>query len=274
MCFQISSFKFHAVSGTVRPAGPRFHAKSRTRRSSLLGVFIIALILVAVAAPGRVFRRWSSATQSTRALEAVGGAIAYEAPVVVNEGKGALVILGFESPAEDVARTLARVFKLDSLVFAGGAMGFATASSDGVTLRLLLLQLPGQSMTLVFKIEQTAEEARRSAAPPARHLLDALPAYAPSEPALFLRDEGTGFSLASARTRSSPAAVLEFYRNRLPRLGWTPALAPRTADGTTPTRSSLLVFHRGPNLCCVYAEAAAESGETRITLLHKQQAMK
>ena len=234
------------------------------------------LILSATVSPAKVFLRWSSATQSTRALESAGGKVAYEAPVTINGGKGALVVLGFDRQPQEVARILERTFKLDSLTFGGGSMGFASAASEGVAVRFLFVQSSEVSKTLLFKIEQTAEEFKRSAAPPARHLLEAVPACPQSEPAFFLQDEEAGMSLAVATTRTSPASVMNFYRSQLPRLGWTPALAPRSGAPQPPAvnDSPLQVFVRGPEMCTVFVESSGDTGETRITLLHKRQGMK
>ncbi len=234
-----------------------------------LETLVVLLLLIPGFASARVFRLWRTAAQSTRAMEAAGGKILYEAPITINEGKGHLALFSFESAAEDVVRTLRRVFLLDSLAFAGGSLGLASVSAkEENQIRLLLVHLPGESHTLVFKVEQSREEAERSARPPSRHLFQALPGYEPSEPRFFVTDESRGFTLQVASTQDPPASVLNFYRNRLPDLDWVPVLAGPSPWPTVPPSSSLLLFVRGSELSGVFSDSA--SGKTRITLFHKR----
>jgi hypothetical protein len=232
-------------------------------------VFALSLAILP-AAQARVFFRWGARDPSARALAEAGGRLAYQSKVRINNGAGDLSVFGFEASLDDVARDLRRLFGLPPSAFAGGSFATANATSEGRHLRFILLQPSSRVQTLVFKIEQSAEEHRASGQPPTGHLLTEVPPFPGSVPSFYMLDDSTSTAIAIASTTAAAGEVHDFYRSRLAAEGWQPAL-PGTAG---PTAGGAVVYLRGPEICCCYADTGRDGGATRITLLHKRQGVK
>jgi len=245
--------------------------KHRARKHLAL---ICALLVCSVAgSSARVFLRWGAASQSTRALQGLGGKIAYEATVIINGGKGDLAVFNFDRAPSDLMTELRKTFGVKQFGFAQGNTAITTFGAGNRMVRLIALRLGGADRTLVFKIEQSRTEFRLSNARPSTHLLSRLPAYPGSEPEFFVKDENTASSLAISTGDGSPEDVREFYSTRLTAAGWTSALAPK---GRTPgllENQSMAVYLKDRHICCVMV-SPDRAGTSRITLLHKTQGMK
>lgn len=220
----------------------------------------LGLLLAAPLAQGKVFWRWRGGS-SADAIEALGGRVAYEAPVRLNDGKGHLTALGFKAPLQDTWQQLGRLFGKQHFKPARRELAITSLEHQGRRLRLVALaSAPGE--TLVFAFEQSPSEAARSKRPPSSPMLESIPDYPASRPTFLAVDERTRGSLAISETADDPGSVMAFYRSRLSSTGWTAALP---EPGRPP---SLFVYTRGPQLCCVLVTPRA--GGHQIAVLHKE----
>lgn len=241
------------------------------KKPLFLFVALMAMMVTALVSQGRVFFRWGAAAQSLHALEALGGTLVYEAPVSINGGKGQLTVFSFEKRIDDVAGELTRAFGMTGYHYAGGTMGYGSVSANGQTRTLVAIQLGEPLRTIVFHTEQSDEESRRSASPPTGPLLTDIPEFPGSTPVFSARDENAGMGMAISRTQTGEAEVRQALDMALAGEGWKSAFP--TAGGTAPN-SSLKVYLKQQQVCCVLVDASERQGETRITILHKRRGMK
>jgi hypothetical protein len=230
----------------------------------------VAVFSAVPPAHARVFFRWGARDSDVRALTESGGRLAFQSKVRINNGGGGLSVFGFEAAIEDVARDMRRLYGLPPTALTGGSFTSAEAVADGRHLRLILLRPGSRVQTLLFRIEQSAEDHRASGQPPQTHLLTEVPPFPGSLPSFYMLDASTSTSIAIAATTASAAEVHAFYRSSLAADGWQPALpgmGPAPAPGA-------VVYLRGPEICCCYADTGRDGGATRITLLHKRQGVK
>lgn len=268
-----------------------FYLKDEMRKMKKYGkFFLIATVLSAmtIVCDARVFLRWGSRAQSTMAIEASGGKMAYETSVVVNGGKGQLTVFSFDRAISEVIRQLSKIFNTDNFNYCRKTMGYALIDSGDTVLRLIVISLDDYRQTLVFKIEQSASEFKASIKPPDRHLMKTIPGYPGSEPVFFAKDENTRMSMAISKTQSAPAGVCDFFESRLISSGWRPALVAgsalhhnKTASGTgmegisdALRGSGMAIYLKGMEICCVLVDSSEVTGENRITILHKQPGVK
>jgi len=243
-------------------------------RSPFTVLFLVLLVLaLPAAAPARVFSRWTAGAHTARALAAAGGETLYRAKVTVNNGRGELTVFGFDEPLARVTGTLARSFDLPAFAKAEGDLAVASCRSGDRVVRLVAARLFAGGRTLLFALEQSEDQARASRAPPAGNRLGAVPAYPGSEPLFFVKDEKTRAALAVSRTDSGSREVQAFLAGRLADAGWTPvfpASGPGVADVETP---AMKVYLRNESVCCLLVQPLPGATGSRITLLHKPDAM-
>lgn len=238
------------------------------RRFGLLWLCLSALFQAP--AEARVFLRWGAGRHAARTLEALGGKSAYESAITLNGGKGDLRVYTFTRSPRDVAQALEKAFGVSGLSSGEDSMALATVRSRGMVLRLIVVQLPGRDITLVFAVEQSEEEFARSSSPPDDASIGTIPAY-PGSRALFrAEDLGSQTALVVSEARAPAADVRAFYRSRLKAEGWEPALPPPNGPGAEPP---LGVYLRSGQICCVLAEEKGFRGETRATILYKTEAI-
>lgn len=238
---------------------PASHATARLAAIGLLLVFVLS-------ADARVFRRWSAHTRGDRVLLSAGGWAAYEAKVTLNGGQGRLAVFGFDRPIGEVARALGRAFDTRSLApGAGGSMSIGVVRASGRVLRLVLVEPDAGKGTVVFQFDQSATEAARSRTPPRDPIHD-LPSYPDAETQFYVRDEAARADFAVFLSDAQLSDVAGFYARQLESEGWRQPLPLPPAAAARPR---MLVFERGPSVCCVYIAHSGISGRTQIALLRK-----
>ncbi|MEK7270756.1 MAG: hypothetical protein AAB215_07450 [Planctomycetota bacterium] len=242
-----------------------------TRKCACLAAILAAIMTGAVVCQGRVFFTWGAAAQSLRTLEALGGTLAYQASVTVNAGKGKLAVFAFRRPIGEVVADVTRAFAIPGFAYGGGSLGYGLVSTNGRALRFVAIRVEAQAQTIVFLVDQSDEERRRSAAPPVEALPAALPAYPGSEPVFYASDENAGMSLAISRARSEPAQVRRAMDSAMESGDWRPA---HPATGAAMPGPGMRVYLKQQEICCVLVDASEKDGESRITVLHKQRGMK
>jgi hypothetical protein len=226
-------------------------------------VVVTALLLAgAVVCHGRVFMRWTSASRSTEAIETLGCKIVYEAAITVNGGEGQITVFGFDKAIGETVVELAKTFGIAKYKFSGGTMAMLSAESDDRVIKLIAVDIGGDNRTLLFKIEQSASDAKLSGAGPTEHLMKAVPFYPDSAPLFYAKNNDTGMSLEISSARVAETSVREFYDSSLSGAGWTSAMPGMN--------SGLAVFHKGSEICCVLVAADDDApGSSKITVLHK-----
>ncbi len=230
----------------------------------------VALAALADRADARVFQRWSAVADARRTLQTAGGRIAYEADIALNGGKGRLCVAAFEENMPSVARRLSQSLGQPIVAGGGGLTVRTVENADGV-LRLVLFALPAYGRTLAVTVSQTAAEAAASARPPERHLLDEVPAYAPSTPRFFCRDEEFQMAVAVAETPDSARTAAASYSAALAAAGWQPV------PPVDPRRGGALgVYARGADLCIAFVNERDPrgGGGSIIAVLHKRRSVK
>jgi hypothetical protein len=234
-------------------------------RSSLLAALCVATVLRASPCSARVFNRWGTAAQSTRALTEAGGRAVYESDVRVNGGRGTLTVMNFETPIRETVGTLAALFQA-RFEFSNGTMATGTAAANGHRLRLILIAPDSPGRTVLFKFDQSAADADASRKPEITPPLPGVGPFPGSAPEFSADDERGGYRFTVSRAAADPAAVEAYFASCLAAAGWavaSPAVPRRT-------EASLRIYTKQSEVCVVQAQASARAGATRITVLHKR----
>lgn len=243
------------------------HAHNPRPRPAAIGacLLLVAGIALFAARPAeaRVFLRWGAAARSTRAIEESGGRAAYTAIVMINGGSGTLTVFSFDRPLAETVAALSAVFA-QRLQYGGGNMATGTIEQDGRSLHLTLLELGRGKQTILFKLEQSAREAKTSRSRDGIESPAGMPAF-PSGRVLFTAaDESGGFRMAVSGAAAQGEAVQSYFAQELQSKGWVPALPAAASD-------AMRTYLRGPELCIVQTQDDSATGQTHITVLQKKQ---
>jgi hypothetical protein len=231
-------------------------------RSTLL------LILLAVTAGNlvhaRVFSRWKGRSDVVGNLTRLGGTVAYEANIELNGGAGRLTVVGFDDALDTVASQIRRIMNLPERAMTSGNSSVHIMEGAATTHRLVLLRFALAGKALAIDIEQTNADFLASRTPPSKHRFKALPPFPGSTPKFFAENADTELQIAVNTTFAPAEAVRQFYDQELRAKGWTASLS--DAQGNT---TSLPLYHRRAELCCVFVAPSESTGIQQITLLHK-----
>ncbi|MEI6787887.1 MAG: hypothetical protein WCL49_05355 [bacterium] len=149
----------------------------------------------------------------------------------------------------------------------GESLGVGQVTRDGRTLRLVTLKSSSEAPLLMVAVAQSVSEAKASQSSEGRHQIDEIPIPSGSRVLSFQRNDDSRTSLERLTVRMATEGVRRYYDAILARDGWSRLLS------ETP-ESGLMVFVKGASVCCVGVGAADSYGESRVTLLHKQGAVK
>ena len=227
----------------------------------------VTIFLVTAACYGKVFWRWDSRTDSSGALEDIGGKIAYSSKINLNGVKGDLAVFYFKRPISDVIAELRRIFNSGKFSFKGGTMQTASIVSGDSLLRFVFVQGGDENSAVVFKIQQDKNEYAESGKLSNRSVMKSLPSFPGSTPVFFGEDENSKMSMAVSETTADSSGVFDYYNTALTGSGWTPF----NTGSRNNRKADINVFIRGPEIACVFVEASGEKNVSRITLLYKKQ---
>jgi hypothetical protein len=228
-----------------------------------LRALLLTTVLTTSVAEARVFWRWKTSGADVPGLEALGGTRAYSSRVTINGAGAQLDVIQFDQPISRVIRQF-RDSVGGTVEFRNGSLARVSQITNQQALQLVLLELENGRRTLVFRMEQTAQEYEQSRQPPAAHPIAELPEYPGSSPLFFVANSDTDLKLLVTEAAALPPDIQRFYRDALTGAGWSPVLP--AARNSTPSR--LVMYQRGPELCGVFVEPDGHT-RGRITLLHK-----
>jgi hypothetical protein len=151
---------------------------------------------------------------------------------------------------------------------AGDGLGIGETTRDGRPVRFVALSPRGDAAPAVAVPVERSEAGRAAAASGGRHEIPGIPLYPGSRvtTSMLNQDTRTAFELVAAP--GAPAEVMAFYETSLRRLGWE---QPFPGGGEA---GRVAVFAKGADLCCVQTRSGSSDGETKVSLLHKQGALK
>jgi hypothetical protein len=239
------------------PFSPRVH-------SALL--IIALLLLIVLPADARVFLRWGTRSQSTRALVQAGGTRCYASSVSINGTPGEVSVLQFPTSLGDTLPALQRLFGKGDFAFQGNSLATAVLLDQRDALRIFALSLGDTSRTLVITIHQTRDDFDSMGTGAANQQIDQLTAYPGSLPRFHAVNHDTGLQFATADSHDGPAAVNAFYHDALRGDGWQPIVSDQSGAAT-----SLPIYLRANELCCIFVTPVdPKTGRHTISMLHKQ----
>ena len=179
------------------------------------------------------------------------GRCLYRAAMQINGGRAEVSVIA----CEGVVDPLRTAFKVEQ------------ATGDGRTVRLVTLKPSPDSPPLMVAVSQSVGEAKASRSSEGRHRIDEIPIPSGARVLSFQRNDESRTSLERLAVRMPADGVRGYYDAILARDGWS-RLFPESREG------GLMVFMKGATVCCVGVGAADSYGESRVTLLHKQGAVK
>jgi hypothetical protein len=179
------------------------------------------------------------------------GRCLYRAAMQINGGRAEVSVIACEGGVAP----LRAAFKVEQ------------ATGDGRTVRLVTLKPSPDSPPLMVAVSQSVGEAKASRSSEGRHRIDEIPIPSGARVLSFQRNDESRTSLERLAVRMPEAGVRGYYDAILARDGWS-RLFPESREG------GLMVFMKGATVCCVGVSAADSYGESRVTLLHKQGAVK
>ncbi len=230
---------------------------------------LLAAVLLLVPADrtrGRVFFTWGRAAHGAATAGQPGWNLAYRSDVRLNGGAGEMEVVGAQMDIAEAARAVESAYRaLGAKVFLLRAQGFAfgVAVWDDRVVRLLLADVGRREECIVFRLDQTRDDFRRSAERPTEHLLTALPVPVGARPRLFAADEGAAMQVEVSETAG--AGALDRLDAQLTSQGWISVLPPDPRRGPP----AATMYLRGSELC-VLQVAPGEGGGAVITRLYKR----
>lgn len=240
-----------------------FISAKRLLRSRIFFLFAIALLYLAYASrsEAKVFTRWKSASKSNKAIESIGGKHAYSADMNINGAPADLVVYGFDDTVENLCARFKHLFPSAHILTAGGGLAVFNAEYNKNILRMVLIQTGAPGTAVAVKLEQDKDSFLKSLSPPERNLLPAGIAELPGSSRIFFAaNNETGMSIGTYRASTDPLAIHAYYEARLSGDGWEPLLTNKT---------SMRVFLKNEQFCCVMVAADNYLNESTITIIHK-----
>ena len=213
---------------------------------------------------GDVFMRLGGSGWN-RSAQGLGASEVYRAQLRINGGGGELTVLGWDSDFASVIARLSRAYGLSPSRFAVGdgmALGVVRNSSHVVK----LLWVDAAPRCVLFRLEQTDDQDVQSGKPPARHMLDSVPAFPASTPAFYMENADTGTGFEMSRAVSDPAAIQAFYGSTLKSDGWT---SPFTTRFAGPVPLPVRVYVKGKEILLISVMSSGRAEGSIISLLRK-----
>ena len=238
------------------------------RASPAASACAFLLLLAIPSAEARVFLRTGGAGSGIVDPGAFGWDTAYQTSMSINGGRAELATWSAPEALSTAVKRLREACQrrnVAALFFASGDLAWGLASGDGRVVRFLLTASGGGRQSLVFAVDQSADDYRLSAQRPTSHLLREVPPFPQSTPDLYVADDGTATAVEISRSPVEPQQIRAHYESALPAAGW--ALAPPQRVGS----ASAAVYVKDNQLCVLLIKSTGFDGGSVITLMHKRQ---
>lgn len=241
------------------------------RRSYLAGLIILVLCLPAALLQARVFRSggWSSGG-SPFAVEEFGRRL-YKTVMRINGGQADVSVASCREGMESVRQRVLAGQGVTSRFAGGETLGLGEIIGLGRVVRLVAL-VPGgdPAAGVVVAVERAQQEDRASRSALAlKHELREMPVIPGSQVTGYMKNEDTRVAWETLLVPASVASAVAYHETTLKQAGWAPVMPLIPSD-----EGGMLLFTKGPDICCVRVKRSDLDGETRVALLHKQGALK
>lgn len=243
------------------------------------GVILCMLLSPALPCHARVYKASTAAEHAVEILQSAGGTLAYETSITLNQGRGRVSVVAFENDIQKVVFRLSGLFQGATVRYGGGSMALLTLTTENRVLRMVVLQPPGQSATIVFSVNQSAAEHAKSKTPPEGIPVDGVPLFPGASLTFLASQDNSRATVAVATAAAGSGDVRRFYRSHMAREGWirvgtaTSSASEVAVEGFL-QRVSMAVFLKPRRVCCVFARSGSSAGSTSITVLHKEYGLK
>lgn len=196
------------------------------------------------------------------------GRCIYQAVMLINGGRADVSVIACAGGEESVREAFKAEEKAGTgHYFPGDSLGVGKATRGGSTLSLVTLKPVPQAPALMVAVAQSDSERRASKPAEVRHQIDEVPVPSGTRVLSCLKNLDTRTALERLSIRMPAEGVRGFYDAFMARNGWS-RLVHASRDG------GLQVYVKGANVCCLGISAADSDGESSVTLLHKQGAVK
>jgi hypothetical protein len=223
-------------------------------------------VCLPVALQARVFRRWGGGARGGGAA-GISGKTVYQAALLSNGQKVDVSVVACDNEMDGVRRSLRGQNAHGRSAF-GDELGIGEMTRGGRSVRFAVLSPGGSAAPAVaIAVERPASE-RRAAVSEGRHEARGIPLYPGSRVTRSMLNQDTRTAFETVTAAAAPAEVMAFYESSLRRLGWERPF-PAGADA-----GGIAFYARGADVCCVQTRRGDSDGETQVTLLHKQGALK
>jgi hypothetical protein len=212
---------------------------------------MLLVLLPAVAMQARVFRLTGGAGGGTGFEVKALGQRAYRTSMRINGGQAEVSVLACREGNEGIRQML----ESNRSSARNTACVFAPGEEGEVGL-----------MVVVEQKDATPGLLRRV---PARHEMRDVPLLPGSRVTSFMRNEQSLTTLETASSAVSLRGAVSFYQGTMKQAGWS-----QMFPVSDPDQDVLLCFVRGGDICLVQVGPLNSDGETQLTLLHKQGALK
>ena len=236
-------------------------------RSLQIGISALVASLSAILVQAAVFQT-GGGTGGNLLDPGSFGRCLYRAMMQINGGRAEVSVIA----CEEGVGSLRTAYKADEQAgtgryIPGESLGVGQVIRDGRTLRLVTLKSSPEAPLLMVAVAQSVSEAKASQSSEGHHQIDEIPIPSGARVLSFQRNDESRTSLERLAVRMAADGVRGYYDAILTRNGWS-RLFPESREG------GLMVFVKGATVCCVGVGAADSYGESRLTLLHKQGAVK
>lgn len=237
-----------------------------TRQSKLI-LGVAACVLVGLAVQATVYQVGGRVGADLFNPSTFGRCI-YKAVMLINGGKADVNVVACDPGVEDVRAAFVKDERDGTgRYYRGESLGLGMARRDGTTVGVVTLRPEARSQALMVAVSQTDGERLVSKSSEGRHLIESVPVPSGARVHSSLRNLDTRTEFEAVSVRMSPDAVRAYYDAGMARGGWS-RVFPASRDG------GVQVYVKGTSVCCVGIGPADLDGDTAVTLLHKQGAVK
>ena len=239
----------------------------RGPRTPLLFGAIIAMAVAGVAY-ARVSWLHPGISHGSTSAGQPGWDLAFKSNVRINGGRGELETLGVSLPVSSAAQALQQAYADRggaAAAWAGGSAAWGIASVDDAVIRWLAIRTASPRECLVFRLTQSAPDARASLQPVQRHQIEDLPVPPDARPSMFLADDDQGWSLEYSTMPGMPEDVAGWMDSAMASQGWV-SFTPRNARST----AAVCGYRQGGRTAWIHISADPGGGVRLLRMIRRK----